>query len=130
MSEGEAEEGVLVLPAVILVVDDDDGVRESLEDALEASGYPVRAEASGHAAIAAIREERPAVVVTDIHMPGGDGFDVLEHARSLSMGPAVVVLSAGNDPDDRRRAEELGAVAYIPKPFEVARLLAIVRRYQ
>lgn len=115
---------------MVLVVDDDDGVREALQDAFTFDGYAVCAAASGNEAIQTIADENPAIVVTDVDMDAGSGFDVLAFAAGLPAPPTVIMLSALDDPDARRRAEEMGAVGYFSKPFELTKILSVVRRHR
>ncbi len=112
----------------VLVVDDDAGVREALEVALGAQDWRVLSAASGSAAVRLLQREQPDVVVSDVHMDRGDGFAVLACARRLPVPPAVILVSARIDPEDRSRALRMGAAAYLPKPFSLHRILALAHR--
>jgi DNA-binding response OmpR family regulator len=112
----------------VLVVDDEPQVVWMLRFSLEAEGYQTYSARDGRAALEEIREHRPSVVLLDIMMPVMDGWSVLEELRSLPEAerPRVVVVSARASLRDRAKATELGADAFIPKPFNVDDLLAIV----
>jgi DNA-binding response OmpR family regulator len=112
----------------VLVVDDEPQVVWMLRFSLEAEGYQTYSARDGRAALEEIREHRPSVVLLDIMMPVMDGWSVLEELRSLPEAerPRVVVVSARASLRDRAKASELGADAFIPKPFNVDDLLAVV----
>jgi DNA-binding response OmpR family regulator len=112
----------------VLVVDDEPQVVWMLRFSLEAEGYQTYSARDGRAALEEIREHRPSVVLLDIMMPVMDGWSVLEELRSLPEAerPRVVVVSARASLRDRAKATELGADAFIPKPFNVDDLLAVV----
>ncbi len=105
--------------AAILVVEDDEAVRQTLVDILELNGHEVRSATNGQEALALARQEAPALVLTDVEMPILDGFGLLRELRgdeSLRRVP-VIVLSAKVDRAATRRGMELGADDYITKPF-------------
>jgi two-component system OmpR family response regulator len=112
----------------VLVVDDDEVTRRMIADALVAEGYTVRAAASGAEAIRSVRRRRPDLILLDVHMPGVDGWQVLEELRSAA-GPQtpVVVMTAGYLAQDR--ALSSGAQGYLGKPFEVQDLVEAVQAH-
>ncbi len=112
----------------VLVVDDEPQVVWMLQFSLEAEGYRTFAARNGRAALEEIREHRPQLMLLDIMMPAMDGWSVLEEMRELPAGdrPRVVVVSARSSLRDREKAVELGADAFIPKPFDVNDLLGVV----
>lgn len=116
-------------PTRVLVVDDEPQVVWMLQFGLEADGYETIAARDGVAALEAVRAHRPNVVLLDVMMPVLDGWSVLETLRSLPERdrPRVVVLSARASRDDRAKAEELGADAFVAKPFNVDDVLGVVR---
>jgi DNA-binding response OmpR family regulator len=115
------------LPSV-LVVDDEPQVVWVLQFSLEAEGYTTYAAANGVEALAEISEHRPNLMVLDIMMPTMDGWGVLEEMMKLPVEerPRVVIVSALSSLRDRAKAAELGADAYVPKPFNVDELLAVL----
>ncbi len=112
----------------VLVVDDEPQVVWVLRYSLEAEGYTTYAAANGAEALAEISEHRPGLVVLDIMMPTMDGWSVLEQLLKLPQDgrPRVVIVSALSSLRDRAKAAELGADAYVPKPFNVEDLLEVL----
>jgi DNA-binding response OmpR family regulator len=115
------------LPSV-LVVDDEPQVVWVLQFSLEAEGYTTYAASNGVEALREIVEHRPSMMVLDIMMPTMDGWAVLEEMLKLSDDerPRVVIVSALSSLRDRAKAAELGADAYVPKPFNVDELLEVL----
>ena len=110
----------------ILVIEDDPIMREALTDWLQAAGYGVRTAADGSAGLAAVKSAVPAVVVTDIHMPGTNGAAVISELKQHYPQVAVIAISGlfnsghGLDAD---AALALGAARALAKPFKRADLL-------
>ena len=115
-------------PPSVLVVDDEPQVVWVLQFSLEAEGYTTYAANNGVEALAEITEHRPNLMVLDIMMPTMDGWSVLEEMLKLPREerPRVVIVSALSSVRDRAKAAELGADAYVPKPFNVDELLAVL----
>jgi two-component system KDP operon response regulator KdpE len=114
------------IAAVILVVDDDPAIRESLERELRARGYSTVSASDGVTGIRAFETHAPDVILTDLSMPRSDGFDLIAAIRAKSQTP-ILVLSVRGDDADKIRALDLGADDFVTKPFSVAELLARVR---
>ncbi len=114
------------IPAVILVVDDDPAIRESLERELRARGYSTVSASDGLAGVRAFETHAPDLILTDLSMPRSDGFELITAIRAKSQTP-VLVLSVRGDDSDKIRALDLGADDFVTKPFSVAELLARVR---
>jgi DNA-binding response OmpR family regulator len=110
----------------ILVVDDDPKILRLVRMYLEREGFRVATAADGLAAIAAIRERVPRVVVLDLMLPALDGFEVLRVARAES-DVAVLMLSARGSTADRISGIASGADDYLPKPFSPAELVVRVK---
>jgi len=104
--------------ATILVADDDRVVVELLSLGLAARGFKVMVAADGMQAIMAARRTPPEVVLLDVMMPGGTGFDVLKRLRSnaATAGIPVVAMSASTDPALPQKVQEIGANAFLLKP--------------
>lgn len=114
----------------VLVVDDEENIREAIAFTLRREGFEVLEAATGHEAVEQANH-KPDVVLLDIMLPGIDGLEVLRRLRASSNVP-VLMLSAKGDEIDRVVGLEIGADDYITKPFAmrelVARIRAIVRR--
>jgi two-component system KDP operon response regulator KdpE len=112
----------------VLVVDDEPQVVWVLQFSLEAEGYTTFAARDGVQAMSAIAEHHPQLMLLDIMMPTMDGWSVLEEMMQLPREerPRVVVVSAMANLRDRAKAAEMGADAFMPKPFNVDDLLAVL----
>ena len=113
----------------ILVVDDEPQVVWMLQFSLEAEGYRTFAARDGRMALDELRQHRPKLMLLDIMMPVMDGWSVLEQIRQEipeDARPRVVVVSARSSLRDRAKAAELGADAFVPKPFNVDDLLNVL----
>jgi two-component system OmpR family response regulator len=114
------------IPAHILVVDDDPGIRDVVAEFLSRHGYAVETAADAREMDAAVRRRAPDLVVLDVMLPGEDGLDVCRRL-SKSDGPGIIILSAMGEDTDRIVGLELGADDYVPKPCNPRELLARVR---
>jgi len=114
----------------VLVVDDEPQVVWMLQFSLEAEGFQTFAARDGRTALDELRQHRPQLMLLDIMMPVMDGWSVLQEIRDLPEGerPRVVVVSARATLRDRAKAAELGAIAFVAKPFNVDDLLGVLNR--
>ena len=112
----------------ICVIDDDRSIRFVLEKALEKAEMQVISYASADSALKAIALEEPAVVVTDIRMPGMDGLELLERINQQFPELPVIIMTAHSDLDSAVSAYKGGAFEYLPKPFDVDTAVALVTR--
>ena len=112
----------------ICVIDDDRSIRFVLEKALEKAEMQVVSYASADSALKAIALEEPAVVVTDIRMPGMDGLELLERINQQFPELPVIIMTAHSDLDSAVSAYKGGAFEYLPKPFDVDTAVALVTR--
>ena len=110
----------------ILVVDDDPKIVALVRTYLERERYRVITAADGLAALRAIAEHRPRLVVLDLMLPGIDGMAVIRRARAIGETP-ILVLSARGSTSDRILGLSEGADDYLPKPFSPAELVVRVR---
>ena len=124
----QIENTATTVPSSVLVVDDEPQVVWVLQFSLEAEGYTTYAANNGVEALAEIMEHHPSLMVLDIMMPTMDGWSVLEEMVKLprEQRPRVVIVSALSSVRERAKAAELGADAYVPKPFNVDELLAVL----
>ena len=114
----------------ILIVDDDPHLLLGLTARLKANGYSVMCATDGLAAITVARKEAPDLVILDLGLPAGDGFLVLERMRSLAdlVATPVIVLSARDPADNKKRALDAGAVAFFQKPPDSREFLTEIRQ--
>jgi two-component system KDP operon response regulator KdpE len=116
----------MTISSVILVVDDDPAIRDSLSKELRANGYSTTTAADGAEGMTAFQSRVPDLVLTDLAMPRSDGFELIACIRASSRIPIIVLSVRGADPD-KVRALDLGADDFVTKPFSMAELLARVR---
>jgi DNA-binding response OmpR family regulator len=114
----------------ILIIDDDQPLLLGLAARLKANGYVVISAADAISAITVARKEAPDLVILDLGLPAGDGFLVLERMRGLTdlVATPVIVLSARDPLDNKKRALDAGAVAFFQKPPENHLFLAAIRQ--
>lgn len=116
------------MTARVLVVDDDASIRRLLEVALETEGFEVETARDGKQGLESALVEPPALVVLDVMMPVMDGFEAAERlgASPRTADVPIVFLSARTQDADLQRGRELGAAAYVTKPFDLTDLLELV----
>jgi two-component system OmpR family response regulator len=119
---------------LIMVIDDEAGVRELLSDALKLAGFETVAAADAMVAQTLLRTVKPDLLIVDINMPMMDGFEFIERIRGNGDNTPALMLSARGDRADITRGLTLGADDYVTKPFGleelVLRVRAILRRSQ
>jgi len=115
--------------AAVLVVEDDNSLREALCDTLELAGINVKAVADGNAALRIIENESVSVVVSDVHMKPMDGHSLLQQLKLNSPGLPVVLMTAYGSVESAVKAMQEGASDYLVKPFDADILLNMVNRY-
>ena len=117
---------------LIMVVDDEPGVRALLQDALRIAGFETLEATDGMSALTLLRTHKPALLVIDINMPLMDGFELVERLRSNNDLTPVLMLTAREDKSDITRGLKIGADDYVLKPFGIEELIlrikAILRR--
>ena len=111
----------------ILIVDDEDSVRLSLERVLKKEGYQTFLAVNGIEAEKILHREHIALVLTDLRMPGIDGMDVLRHIRELTPDIPVIMITGYATLDSAVDAMKAGAYHYIAKPFRLDEAREIVR---
>ncbi|MGH8378829.1 MAG: nitrogen regulation protein NR(I) [Gammaproteobacteria bacterium] len=112
----------------IWVVDDDPSLRWVMREALEQASYTPRDFSSAHDVLPALKQATPDALITDIHLPGEDGLKLLQELRASHPGIPVVVITAHSDLESAVAAYQGGAFEYLPKPFDVDELIAVVAR--
>ncbi len=117
---------------VVMVVDDSQTHRAALSRLLEREGYATIPAQDGHDALNQLHFKHPDLIVTDLHMPGLDGLELLEalqHHPEYKSIP-VIMLTAHSDTHSVRRAEQLGAKEYLVKAaFSLGQMLEQIRKY-
>ena len=117
---------------LIMIVDDEVGVRELLRDTLKIAGFETVEADNGMSALTVLRSHKPELIIIDINMPLMDGFELVERLRGTGDLVPVLMLTARNDQQDISRGLRIGADDYVVKPFGldelILRVKAILRR--
>jgi two-component system chemotaxis response regulator CheY len=117
------------MPASILVVDDDESIRELLRLHLSAAGYDVNVAADAIAAGYMVLRGAPDMIITDISMPHMNGFEFVAALKADKALPYIPVIFLTSVEEGEHRGKELGAVGYLTKPVRADRLLALVAQH-
>ncbi|TCP09582.1 nitrogen regulation protein NR(I) [Caldimonas thermodepolymerans] len=112
----------------IWIVDDDQSIRFVLEKALAREDLPVRSFTNPKDVLAALDDDEPQVLVSDIRMPGGSGIDLLTRVKERHPGLPVIIMTAFSDLDSAVSAFQGGAFEYLPKPFDLPKAIELIRR--
>ena len=110
----------------VIVIEDDEGMRQAIESLLDAAGYATTAFASAEDLLAAGLPQDARCIVSDIRLPAMSGLELMTALRSGSFCPPVIVITAHDSAALRSEAGLRGAVAYLPKPFAGRELLAAI----
>jgi YesN/AraC family two-component response regulator len=114
----------------ILIIDDEDLIREGLKIALEMEGYEIQICNDGKEAFKVVPEFKPEIVITDIIMPDIDGIEVIISLRKLPNPPKIIAISGGgriSAGDHLKSAKQLGASSTFTKPFSIAELIECIK---
>ncbi|HOJ52786.1 MAG TPA: response regulator [Syntrophales bacterium] len=114
--------------ARILVIDDDESNRESLEMYFTEEGHEVISADTGEKGIGRFKENRVDLVILDIRLPDMDGFEVLKCLKGIDQDVKAIMITAFHDEQTIRKAMESGAFSYVKKPIDVGEFEAIVSR--
>ncbi|MFT3665910.1 nitrogen regulation protein NR(I) [Piscinibacter sp.] len=112
----------------IWIVDDDQSIRFVLEKALAREELAVRSFTNPRDVLAALDDDEPQVLVSDIRMPGGSGIELLGKVKERHPGLPVIIMTAYSDLDSAVSAFQGGAFEYLPKPFDVPKAVELIRR--
>ncbi len=112
----------------ILIVDDDDGVRENLAELFDVVGYRVITAANANEALDHLGQESVDVLLTDYRMPGPNGVELIEAARRAKPGLKAVLMTAFGDSFTEIESVRRGAIGYLNKPFEADEVTGLVDR--
>jgi DNA-binding response OmpR family regulator len=112
----------------ILIIEDDAKIAEALELRMKGAGYQTLIAHDAASGMDAVMREQPDVVLLDISMPAGDGFEIAKRVNAqMRRRPPIIFLTASKRPELRKTARELGATAFFEKPYEASQLLSAVR---
>lgn len=111
----------------LLLIEDNAALAQGLKIALSKEGFIVNHVASGQHGLETVKTSPPDIVVLDLGLPDLDGLQVLQRLRKLRAQIPVLILTARNQLDDKVKGLESGADDYLPKPFEMAELVARLR---
>ncbi|MGB3413351.1 MAG: response regulator transcription factor [Microbacteriaceae bacterium] len=116
----------------ILIVDDEPNIRDLLTTSLRFAGFTIRSVGNGAAAISAVIEEEPDLIILDVMLPDMNGFSVTKRLREAGYTSPILFLTAKDDTEDKITGLTVGGDDYVTKPFSldeiVARIKAILRR--
>jgi CheY-like chemotaxis protein len=113
---------------LVLLIEDDDDLREVESGILERAGYRVATAREGHEALARVAEEMPAVIFLDMNMPGMDGWAFAREFRTrYGTGVPIIVITAASQA--QKRAQEIAAAGMLGKPFHVADFIRTAESY-
>lgn len=112
----------------ILLVDDDRDVLEAMETALQSEGALTRTVSDGNAAVAAVQEAIPDLIVLDMMLPGRSGFLVLEKIKGTEDAPLVIMLTANEGKRHQEYAKSLGVDSYLLKPVPLEKLISTAEK--
>lgn len=111
----------------LLIIEDDEGMRELLEDSLVEEGVEVDSAADGSEAFRKLAKESFDLVITDIRMPGLTGLDILPGIKKLQPEAFIIVMTAFGSEEVRRKSFNRGAAAYLEKPILIHRLKLLIQ---
>src|SRR5688572_20302242 len=123
----DAERGRGLMPARILVVDDESSMREMLGIMLRKEGFDVLLTESRAQAAAVLGRGGVEMVITDVKLPDGDGIEILRHVKAASPETVVIVMTAFGSTQTAVAALKLGAHDYLTKPFDIEELKIVIR---
>jgi two-component system, LuxR family, response regulator FixJ len=111
---------------VVLIVEDDDGMREAIESLLRVSGFTTVVYGSAEAMLAEESSQRPLCAVSDLHLPAMSGLELLTELRRRNWHLPVIIITAHDSASTRQEAARLGAAAFLAKPFPSTALLGAI----
>lgn len=117
------------MPLLILIADDDPGIRLAVKDYLELAGYSVITAGNGLEALTLLESYHPHLLISDIKMPKKDGYELVFQVRQrpeFRLLPVIFLTQRGNT-QERIRGYQVGCDVYLPKPFEMEELKAVIR---
>ncbi len=113
---------------VILIVDDEEGVRSGLSELLKDEGYTVHCAEDGEQALDILQKKQIDLILTDMRMPGMSGIDLLKKVHDIHEGIGVIILTGYGEIESYIEAMSFGAMEYVSKPFKTNELKFIVNK--
>ncbi|KAB2856697.1 MAG: response regulator transcription factor, partial [Anaerolineae bacterium] len=111
----------------ILVIEDDPGIAYSLQDGLKREGYMVTWKANGHDGMDFARDIKPHLIILDVRLPDGSGFDFCRQMRYMGLRQPIIMLTVNREEMDKVLGLEMGADDYVTKPYSLRELASRVR---
>jgi two-component system, response regulator FlrC len=115
-------------PKTILIVDDDEAVRQAIAEVVQLYGWQVLEASNGIHGLRVFRNQLPDIVLADLVMAGFDGFQLTAGIKSISPKAPVIMMTAFGASELRQKAQDVGVSAFLCKPFETEELLVALRR--
>ena len=112
----------------VWIVDDDRSIRWVLEKALQKADIPCKTFSEAESVLQAIKKEQPALILSDIHMPGKSGLEMLSEIKKSYPKLPIIIMTAYSDLDSAVASFQGGASEYLPKPFDIDKAIELVRR--
>lgn len=112
--------------SIVLVVDDQPGIRRLLMEVLTEEGYVVYTAANGYEGMQKAKDLNPALILMDMKMPGMDGIETLRELKNINQSDRVIMMTAYGELGLVNIAKELGAYAYVTKPFDIIELCTMI----
>ena len=112
----------------VWIVDDDRSIRWVLEKALQKADIPCKPFSEAESVLQAIKKEQPALILSDIHMPGKSGLEMLSEIKKSYPKLPIIIMTAYSDLDSAVASFQGGAFEYLPKPFDIDKAIELVRR--
>ena len=112
----------------VWIVDDDRSIRWVLEKALQKADIPCKTFSEAESVLQAIKKEQPALILSDIHMPGKSGLEMLSEIKKSYPKLPIIIMTAYSDLDSAVARFQGGAFEYLPKPFDIDKAIELVRR--
>ena len=114
-------------PSKLLLIEDDPAIATSLRDGLQRDGYEVTWKSSGGEGVSYARAYQPHLIILDVRLPDGSGFDFCRQLRQAGLRQPIIMLTARREELDKVLGLEMGADDYVTKPFSLPELLSRIR---
>lgn len=113
---------------LVLVIDDQPGIRKLLNEVLSEEGYNVVTAGNGYEGLQRAKEQKPALILMDMKMPGMDGIETLREIKRYNQTIKVIMMTAYGELEMVNQAQLLGAENYITKPFDINALCQLIEK--